>query len=129
MRRRRRDFATRGKGNSFEAGEGDINPNAYLTNLADCMLVMSVGFMVALVAAYNVNLSQVSQVQTQDMTEVDNVQKMAQNMTSSGSAYDKLGEVYKDPTTGKMYMVQSTSKSKSSKSSSSSKSSGSSKTK
>ena len=36
--------------------EEDVNPNSYLTNLADCMLVMSVGLLVALVTYFGLDL-------------------------------------------------------------------------
>ena len=42
---------------SKHAGE-DVNPNAYITSIADCMLVLVLGLLVALIARYNVDLQQ-----------------------------------------------------------------------
>ena len=38
--------------------EEDINPNEYVANIADCMLVLLLGVIVALVSYYNVDLAQ-----------------------------------------------------------------------
>ena len=64
--------------------------------------------MLALVVHWNVNVTTVTQMDEQDMTEIDqsNVENMAQDMTGSGSSYNELGRVYQDPTTGKMYLLQ-----------------------
>ena len=89
--------------NPLLAESEDVNPAQYLTNLSDCMLVLAVGFMVALVAAYNVDLPNVAEIQ--DMTELSDVEEMAQEMATSGTSYNRLGEVYQDPETGKIYML------------------------
>ncbi len=41
--------------------EEDINPNEYVANIADCMLVLLLGVIVALVSYYNVDLAQSSE--------------------------------------------------------------------
>ena len=42
---------------SWGRGSGDnVDPNSSLTNIADCMLVLMLGFLVALVARYNIDL-------------------------------------------------------------------------
>ena len=40
-----------------EVGE-DVNPSAYIVNLADCMLVLACGFMVALISYWNIDVPQ-----------------------------------------------------------------------
>lgn len=75
----------------------DVNPNSYITNLADCMLVVMLGLLVALVARYHVNLDQqitgvqVNMDQNQDGVVDDN--------------YRATGTVYYDENTGTYYMV------------------------
>ena len=75
----------------------DVNPNSYITNLADCMLVVMLGLLVALVARYHVNLDQqitgvqVNMDQNQDGIVDDN--------------YRATGTVYYDESTGTYYMV------------------------
>ena len=100
---------TRHRGSGQEANPfldeaEDVTPSQYLTNLADCMLVLAVGFMVALVAAYKVDLPNVAEIQ--DMTELSDVEEIAQEMQQQGNSFNRLGEVYQDPETGKIYMLQ-----------------------
>lgn len=81
--------------------EEDVNPNSYLTNLADCMLVMSVGLLVALVAHYGVDL------QTPD--ESTTGQEVSMDADGDGEiddSFEEAGKVYRDSATGKYYMVQ-----------------------
>lgn len=105
MARHRRNFGQGLARSPFEDGASeDVDPSSFLSNLSDCMLVLAVGFMVALVAAWNVDLPNTVEVQTQEMNQVDNLEKMTEN-TSSGNGYSRLGEVYQDPETGKMYMI------------------------
>lgn len=81
--------------------EEDVNPNSSLTNLADCMLVMVVGLLVALVTHYNVDLQKPE----------DQITGIEMNMDEDGDGeidkqYEQTGTVYRDPETGKYYMVQ-----------------------
>jgi hypothetical protein len=90
--------------------EEDINPLDGLANLADIMLVLAAGLLLALIIAWNVDIAgpgsgAVSVTQGQ---EVSNMQGLTNNDSQSSvdtSGYQKMGTVYKDPTTGKLYMV------------------------
>ena len=105
MRVRRTQMISRSS-NPFAGNDSDLDPNAYITNLADCMLVLACGLMVALVVAWSVDLPGVSEVeQTGDMVEVDNVEDVT-GSTGYGRGYQELGKIYQDPATGKMYMIQ-----------------------
>ena len=82
--------------------EEDVNPNSYLTNLADCMLVMSVGLLVAIVARYNVDLQ---------AEQKDDILGIEVSMDADGDGeiddgYKQAGTVYRDEATGKYYLVQ-----------------------
>lgn len=83
--------------------EEDVNPNAYLTNLADCMLVMVVGLLIALVTHYNVDLQQQDEPDETVGTEV--------TMDADGDGeidgnYEATeGTVYRDSETGAYYLV------------------------
>ena len=90
-----------GAGGAFGAGEEDVNPNSYLTNLADCMLVMTVGLLVALVTHYNVNLQQPEEPTTGQEVVMD-----ADGDGLIDDGYKKTGTVYYDEATGKYYMVE-----------------------
>ena len=86
------------------AVEEDVNPNAYLTNLADCMLVMTVGLLVALVARYGVDLQET-------VEEKDEYVGLEVTMDADGDGiidpgYEETGTVYRDSATGKLYFVQ-----------------------
>ncbi len=84
----------------MDTGE-DVNPNSYLTNLSDCMLVMAVGLLVALVAHYGVDLQ--SSEQTITGTEV---QMDANQDGRIDSNFEEAGSVYYDSSTGNYYMVE-----------------------
>ena len=87
-----------------EMGE-DINPSAYIVNLADCMLVLACGFMVAMITYWNIDVSNVTELQSDDLEAV-NPDTLPESMQSGGSYYIEAGTVYLDPSTGQLYMVQ-----------------------
>ena len=82
----------------------DINPSAYIVNLADCMLVFACGLMVALVSAWSINLGATTKLEPEDIEEVDPLE-MPSDFEDSGSYYIEAGKVYRDPNTGVLYMV------------------------
>ncbi len=108
MRVRRMQSMGSGYGpNPYDDSAEDVNPNSYITNLADCMLVMACGLMVALISAWNVTLPNVSEVyQTEEMREVEDLEELEGEVQSGGDTYTELGKVYQDPQTGQMYMIQ-----------------------
>ena len=83
------------------AVEEDVNPNSYLTNLADCMLVMSVGLLVALVMHYGVDLQKNDESPTGLEVSMD-----ADGDGEIDEGFEEAGKVYRDSATGKYYMVQ-----------------------
>jgi hypothetical protein len=96
-----------GAGNYYNQEE-DVNPNAYLVNLADCMLVLSCGLMVSLVVAWSVQLPSGSEIQqVSDMTEVDNVSNVTDISQQTGTSYTEIGTVYQDAD-GNLYMITQT---------------------
>ena len=111
----------RGKGR-FESEEED--PMAGTANLVDAMLVIAVGLLVFLVLAWNMQsvlfndqLTQeqkekVMEAMNQEVTEVQEGQILNETPDTSnqtGQGYTEMGKVYKDPTTGKMIIVQNAS--------------------
>lgn len=97
---------------SFDDENEGVDPRVGLVNLADVMLVFACGLMLALVMHWNVNVSNVTEIDGQDMTEIaeEDVSNIADDITKSGSSYNELGKVYQDPTTGQMYLLQQTDK-------------------
>lgn len=101
-----REGGLRGKSHSLRGKGDDVDPMSNVANIVDAMLVLSVGLMVAIVSYWNVDMSHVQEVAAQnEMTQVDDVEKVVDQSQSSGSGYTELGKVYQDPKTGKMYML------------------------
>ena len=92
--------ATQGRALGFDGGN-DVDPNSSLTNIADCMLVLMLGFFIALIARYNIDL----------MPQEDEVVGVEVNMDANGDGviddnYTSAGNVYYDSVTGNYYMVE-----------------------
>lgn len=99
------------------------DPTSGLANLADCMLVLSCGLMVALVVAWNIDLNVTEVSKSENYKEVSNVQNADGDIESGGASYVDMGRIYQDPETGKLYMVEEEADSAGSSSSSASASS------
>ncbi len=92
--------------NTLRGSQDEVNPMASVANIVDAMLVFSLGLMIAIVVSWNVDLNTIQEVvQEDEVTEVNDIEDMAENMQSDGSSYSELGTVYQDPNTGKMYML------------------------
>ena len=97
--------------------EGEEDPMAGTSNLVDAMLVIAVGLLIFVVISWNMQ-SVVFQDNPQqkaleesspDVTEVSEGQVLNETpdtSDSSGSGYMEMGKVYKDPSTGKLIMVE-----------------------
>ena len=91
---------------STRAVEEDVNPNSYITNIADCMLVLVLGLLVALVTRYGVDLSATDPVATEDRDLVGlEVDLDADHDGVVDGNYEARGTVYYDKATGNYYMV------------------------
>ncbi|RAP44774.1 MAG: hypothetical protein BZ134_02420 [Methanosphaera sp. SHI1033] len=95
------------------------DPMAGTANLVDAMLVLAVGFLIFVVMSWNMQsivFSDMSQDEKNDMmekmqsaTNLEQGQELNEtpNVTqSSGQGYTEMGKVYKDPSTGKLIMVE-----------------------
>ena len=91
---------------NFGDDDGDDDPRTGLVNLADVMLVFACGLIVALVARYNVDLTE---YQPDDMEHVtQQVTEAQEEISSSSATYSEMGVVYQDTETGELYMVKNT---------------------
>ena len=101
------------------ASDDDIDPMAGTTNLVDAMLVLALGFLIFVVISWNMQsviFSDMSQDQKQAVMEsVKQVSEVTQGQElndtpdtsqSSGQGFTELGKVYKDPSSGKLIMVE-----------------------
>lgn len=107
---RRRRTGRFGAVSSFD-GE-DVNPMDGVANLADVMLVFACGLMLALITYWNVDVSGV----TGSIDPVEQGQEITEDVGGFGeqkndedsendTQFEEVGKVYRDPTTGKLYMV------------------------
>ncbi len=93
--------------NRLESTEG-IDPLSGVFNLVDVMLVFSCGLMVALILNWGVRLKQVklSFIEQQEIQE--DIEELPEDRTgfSEGEGYEEMGLVYRDPDTGKLYLMK-----------------------
>lgn len=90
--------------------EEEINPMDGLANLADVMLVLACGLMLALIINWNVDIagiegSAVSVDKGQEVSELQGLAGSEGEQINDETQYEKMGVVYKDPVSGKLYMV------------------------
>ncbi len=98
--------------------EGEEDPMAGTSNLVDAMLVIAVGLLIFVVISWNMqsvvfqenqNPQQAIEQNSPDVTEVAEGQVLNETpdtSDSSGQGYMEMGKVYKDPSTGKLIMVE-----------------------
>ncbi len=101
MARSLRDSRFRGR----DALGEDVNPSSYIVNLADCMLVLACGCMVAVVTAWGVDLSVFTELDDVQLSEVE-AEEAPEGLTEGGSYYEDVGTAYRDPNTGQVYIVE-----------------------
>ena len=90
------------------------DPMAGTSNLVDAMLVIAVGFLVFVIISWNMTAMVTEDATPQQMmqkttTEIDQgevLDEAPDTSNSSGSGYTEMGKVYKDPSTGKLIMVE-----------------------
>ena len=101
------------------ASDDDIDPMAGTTNLVDAMLVLALGFLIFVVISWNMEsviFSDMSQDQKQavmesmkqvsEVTQGQELNDTPDTSQSSGQGFTELGKVYKDPSSGKLIMVE-----------------------
>jgi hypothetical protein len=79
---------------------GDEDPRASLVNLVDVMLVFVCGLIAAIAG---------SQAGLKTPTPVEKgrqIERPAEGVTQDGSGYDRVGEVFRDPKTGQLMLIE-----------------------
>lgn len=87
----------------------EIDPLSGIVNLADVMLVFACGLMVALVLNWNVDISGTSKEinieESQSVDESDILDQDKDLNIKDGNSFEEMGKVYKDESTGKLYII------------------------
>lgn len=90
--------------------EEEFNPLSSLANLADVMFVFSVGLLVALASVWNVQPAAGGSGKPKqaavDVKRGKELKNLPQLDSNTGSGFEQMGTVFKDPKTGKLIMVQ-----------------------
>ncbi|MCR5665351.1 MAG: DUF2149 domain-containing protein [Eubacterium sp.] len=97
--------------NSFDEGESSPSAMSGVSNLADAMLVLAVGIMLALVINWHINIdgtevTEIDESQVQEVDEEEYEETTQDTEESDDSSLQKAGSVYVDTDTGKMYIIQ-----------------------
>jgi hypothetical protein len=82
--------------------QSDEDPRASLVNLVDVMLVFACGLIAAIAG------SQGAIKPPQPVEKGRQIERPASGVTQDGSGYDRVGEVYRDPRTGKLVLIEPT---------------------
>lgn len=84
----------------------EINPMESLANLVDVMLVFACGLMIAVIMFWDVDLSKIMDIVTEEeLVEVNELEEAIKDGTLTED-FDSKGFVYEDEKTGKMYIVK-----------------------
>lgn len=80
--------------------QGDDDPRASLVNLVDVMLVFACGLIAAIAG------TQGARALPQPVEKGRQIERPAAGAGQAGAGYDRVGEVYRDPKTGKLVLVE-----------------------
>jgi hypothetical protein len=98
--------------------DGEVDPMVYAVNMVDCMLVLAVGFLIFTIMSFGMQSVVFSSAspeekkaimqtvqQTVEIQEGKVLNATPDTQTGTGSGYEQVGTVYKDPKSGKMILV------------------------
>lgn len=88
----------------------EVNPLEGVINIVDAMLVFACGLLLALVINWNVDLTmqgeKINLNRGQELSEEPAIRNdLIESEQGQGDLYQKVGTVYKDPATGKLFML------------------------
>ena len=106
-------MATRYSSSRYGGGneKEDVNPMNWVGNLADVMLVLAVGIMLALVINWNIDVTPKDSITTterhgEEISEIEGFASDGETPLDGDAEYEEMGVVYRDPATGKYYLVE-----------------------
>lgn len=83
--------------------QGDEDPRASLVNLVDVMLVFACGLIAAIAGTQG---TQGAVAVPQPVEKGRQIERPAAGAGQAGAGYARVGEVYRDPKTGKLVLVE-----------------------
>lgn len=87
----------------------DVSPLEGAINIVDAMLVFACGLLLALIINWNVDLGSAGEridiKQGKEVTQKPDIRSDLVEAEGEGQLYEKVGTVYKDPDTGKLFML------------------------
>jgi len=97
-----------GKGLRKKYSEEDFSPMEGVGNMADAMLVFACGILLALIISWNVEITEHGEISQQQGTryEVENIGEQATQTVDPDTELEEMGKVYRDPDTGKYYVIE-----------------------
>jgi len=79
--------------------DSDEDPRASLVNLVDVMLVFACGLIAAIAGSQGA-------LQHKPVEKGRQIERLAAGVTQAGSGYDRVGEVFRDPKTGQLVLIE-----------------------
>lgn len=79
--------------------QGDEDPRASLVNLVDVMLVFACGLIAAIAGSQG-------DLKRKPVEKGRQIERPAEGVTQAGSGYDRVGEVFRDPKTGQLVLIE-----------------------
>ncbi|MGB9792498.1 MAG: DUF2149 domain-containing protein [Thermacetogeniaceae bacterium] len=93
----------------FSTGDEDVNPLEGAINIVDAMLVFACGLMLALAIYWNISLTpggkRLDVKKGREVTQLPQIRHDLIETKNRGKLYEKVGTVYRDPATGKLFMI------------------------
>lgn len=89
--------------------ESEVNPMDGVANLADAMLILAVGIMLALILNWNVDISTVrgdSSANTEEALTFTEEDISESEALEGEGELERLGAVYYDPASGTYYIIE-----------------------
>lgn len=97
-----------GKRLRFEYKDDDFSPMEGVGNMADAMLVFACGILLALIISWNVDISERGEISTNNYNkyEVNSIEEGEAEAIDPAEGLEEMGKVYRDPDTGKYYVIE-----------------------
>lgn len=91
-----------------EYKDDDFSPMEGVGNMADAMLVFACGILLALIISWNVDISEYGEINSQNVNkyEVNSIDEAETETIDPAEGLEEMGKVYRDPDTGKYYVIE-----------------------